>query len=393
MASGYHFPTIGRGKIWRNNKNEVIFPGQAENVEDESCNANIKNSFGITQEPWSFYRSSTDVLDEPITNFKFEYDDELEEEDEVSFQETEATKNVINILSGTSNYLADIDNLSTSTCGAARDQFFTSFHDDYNSSTPVTAKYQKQTGAITTTSTDYLEITKPSASFLKESPVKKLEEVSKCNKLPAPSYSLVSRKQTATGFVAVCEFLDYVATGYGVSQNKAREEAAVKMLKNLHIDDYDDDASSIHDCGLRHSFQHKVIQNSQNSLQSKKENEFKASHFQQSNLNLDGVKLCKRDVFQQKPGSDSHSPYPEFAMRPTGNKPYIWLLQSVASKMNFEVKYEVSPHRTSTGLAQCLVHLCKNPPIVCYGSAKSEYKAKSSAARCAFEYLKIVYQK
>ncbi|XP_046980004.1 RISC-loading complex subunit tarbp2-like [Schistocerca americana] len=383
MASGYGVSSIGRGRSWRNNKHAV----------DLQCqNTDIKDPFGLTMEPWRRYQDSTGGSNTPVnTHFKYENDDEVEGEENVACQQAQATKNVMDILSGTCCYLTDPDNMSVSTCDDAADEIFPSFSDPYNFSISMTAKGHRQAGSLASTSTYSVKNKKPSAHSLTDSPVNKLEEVSKHNKLPPPSYSLVSRKVTPKGFVAVCEFLDYIETGHGNSQNEAREEAAIKMLENLHLDD---DSLSEYDYGIAHSFQYNVVkEEDQKGLQDGTPNKYKAPYLQGSNLNLGGFEHCQRDQLQQESDRGSRYPLPEFSLKPTGNKQYVWLVQSIASKMNFEVKYEILPHRTSNALAQCVVHLCKDPPIVCYGSAKSENKAKSSAARCAFEYLKIVYQK
>ncbi|XP_055709687.1 interferon-inducible double-stranded RNA-dependent protein kinase activator A homolog isoform X4 [Phlebotomus papatasi] len=71
----------------------------------------------------------------------------------------------------------------------------------------------------------------------------------------------------------------------------------------------------------------------------------------------------------------------------------VQLLQEIASEHQFDVTYVEIEEKTYSDCYQCLVQLSTLPVAVCQGAGETRADAKTSAARNALEYLKIMTTK
>ena len=69
----------------------------------------------------------------------------------------------------------------------------------------------------------------------------------------------------------------------------------------------------------------------------------------------------------------------------------VLLLAEMSSDQDFSIEYNEVKGKKTNGQTQRWVQISTKPIVVCYGSGNTSHRADYVIARCALEYLKILF--
>ncbi|XP_055709685.1 interferon-inducible double-stranded RNA-dependent protein kinase activator A homolog B isoform X2 [Phlebotomus papatasi] len=215
-------------------------------------------------------------------------------------------------------------------------------------------------------------------------PIGWLQEMCMARRWPPPTYEtemevgLPHERQ----FTIACTVLKYREVGQGKSKKIAKRIAAHKMYTRLQ--DSPPDSSQVNQI-IDEEANEEINQKLNRYADLKdahiptltNQHSFKVAQFHKSLKALFGKALTKLQA----------------AKLSSPDLNCVQLLQEIASEHQFDVTYVEIEEKTYSDCYQCLVQLSTLPVAVCQGAGETRADAKTSAARNALEYLKIMTTK